>query len=86
MQDLKGQLVVLRYDGREYEGRHDGIEYEGPFPFHRILETRVINRQDCEVEKPRLGEPGQNFYEVPGVMRVPVGACLIHPTHLHDRV
>ncbi len=85
MKDLQGKIVFLRYDGREYEGRHDGIEYEGPFPFHRITETRVVNRQDCEPEKPMLGPRGENWYGVPGVMRVPVGACLIHPTHLHDR-
>jgi hypothetical protein len=83
MIDLQGQLVFARCDGREYEGRHDGIEYEGPFPFHRLLEARCVNHQTC-IEKRAYSTRGEH-YEIPGVLRIPAGLCLIHPTHLSDR-
>lgn len=83
MTDLHGLMVFARCDGREYEGRHDGIEYEGPFPFHRLKDARCVNHQTCLPTEP-YSTKGEH-YDIPGVLRIPVGACLIHPTHLKDR-
>ncbi len=87
MEEFVGKLVVAMSGGYLYEGRHQGFVSRGPFEFHKLVDVRFINAQDCRPDSEGVVRPkaGEDQFSLPDPVFLPVAGTAIHPTHLHDR-
>jgi hypothetical protein len=82
MTELEQEMVAARCDGYVYEGIHGGFHQRGPFEFHVLNETRLINDQNLRV---RTQMTYSEEWAPLGTVYLPVGPTVIHKTHFVPR-